>query len=103
MSELFNCFFVVLQVSEKLEALQAERDKLEEQWNKKQSWLEIVHLEQVFYRDMNNIDKMSSSQEVHPFCVCSPEKRETSQPNQSLITGNISTDPAEKQHPGKHS
>ncbi|XP_027134554.1 spectrin beta chain, non-erythrocytic 5 [Larimichthys crocea] len=52
------------EVSEKLEALQAERDKLEEQWNKKQSWLEIVHLEQVFYRDMNNIDKMSSSQEI---------------------------------------
>lgn len=57
-----HCF---LQVLEKLEALQEERDKLEEQWNQKQSWLETVHLEQVFYRDVNNMDKTSSSQEVN--------------------------------------
>lgn len=55
----------VFQVLEKLEALRAERDKLEEQWNEKQSWLETVHLEQVFYRDVNSMDKTSSSQEVH--------------------------------------
>ncbi|XP_035529504.1 spectrin beta chain, non-erythrocytic 5 [Morone saxatilis] len=52
------------EVLEKLEALQAERDKLEEQWNQKQSWLETVHLEQVFYRDVNSVDKTSSSQEI---------------------------------------
>uniref|UniRef100_A0A3Q1IVH4 Calponin-homology (CH) domain-containing protein n=1 Tax=Anabas testudineus TaxID=64144 RepID=A0A3Q1IVH4_ANATE len=52
------------EVLEKLAALQAERDKLEDQWNKKQSWLETVHLEQVFYRDVNNMDKTSSSQEI---------------------------------------
>lgn len=52
------------QVSEKLDALQEEREKLEDQWNRKQSWLETVHLEQVFYRDVNSMDKMSSSQEV---------------------------------------
>ncbi|XP_044022541.1 spectrin beta chain, non-erythrocytic 5 isoform X2 [Siniperca chuatsi] len=52
------------EVLEKLEALQAERDKLEEQWNEKQSWLETVHLEQVFYRDVNSMDKTSSSQEI---------------------------------------
>lgn len=49
---------------EKLDGLQAERDRLELQWNKKQSWLETVHLEQVFYRDVNSLDKTSSSQEV---------------------------------------
>ncbi|KAK2826814.1 hypothetical protein Q5P01_021028 [Channa striata] len=48
----------------KLDALQEERVKLEEQWNTKQSWLEAVHLEQVFYRDVNSMDKTSSSQEI---------------------------------------
>ncbi|XP_029317025.1 LOW QUALITY PROTEIN: spectrin beta chain, non-erythrocytic 5 [Cottoperca gobio] len=52
------------EVLEKLEALQRERDKLEEQWNQKQSWLETIHLEQVFYRDVNSMDKTSSSQEI---------------------------------------
>nr|XP_046269773.1 spectrin beta chain, non-erythrocytic 5 [Scatophagus argus] len=52
------------EVLEKLEALQAERDRLEEQWNKKQVWLETIHLEQCFYRDVNSMDKMSSSQEI---------------------------------------
>ncbi|XP_069573815.1 spectrin beta chain, non-erythrocytic 5 [Brachyistius frenatus] len=52
------------EVSEKLGALQAEKDKLEEQWNKKQRWLETVHLEQVFYRDVNSMDKTSGSQEI---------------------------------------
>ncbi|XP_034530593.1 spectrin beta chain, non-erythrocytic 1 [Notolabrus celidotus] len=52
------------EVLEKLEALQAERNRLEEQWNQKQSWLETVHLEQVFYRDVNSMDKTSGSQEI---------------------------------------
>ncbi|XP_026156546.1 spectrin beta chain, non-erythrocytic 5 isoform X2 [Mastacembelus armatus] len=52
------------EVLEKLEALQAERDKLEQQWNKKQTWLETVHQEQVFYRDASSMDKTSSSQEI---------------------------------------
>lgn len=49
----------------KLDHLQAERDRLEKQWSQKQSWLEGVLLEQVFYRDVNNLDRISSSQEVH--------------------------------------
>ncbi|KAM9354795.1 spectrin beta chain, non-erythrocytic 5 [Pholidichthys leucotaenia] len=52
------------EVLEKLKALQAERDKLEEQWNKRQRWLEAVHLEQVFYRDVNSMDKIFNSQEI---------------------------------------
>lgn len=63
------------QVLEKLEALQAERDKLEERWNEKQSWLETVHLEQVFYRDVNSVDKTSSSQEVYPVFVFALQRK----------------------------
>lgn len=56
---------LVLQVLKKLDHLQAERDRLEKQWSQKQSWLEGVLLEQVFYRDVDNMDRISSSQEVH--------------------------------------
>ncbi|KAG7510030.1 spectrin beta chain, non-erythrocytic 5 [Solea senegalensis] len=52
------------EVLEKLDALQVERDKLEERWRRKQSWLETVYVEQVFYRDVSSVDKISSSQEV---------------------------------------
>ncbi|KAF3845474.1 hypothetical protein F7725_008637 [Dissostichus mawsoni] len=52
------------EVLEKLKALQEEREKLEDQWSLKQSWLESIHLEQVFYRDVNSMDKTSSSQEI---------------------------------------
>uniref|UniRef100_G3N8Q4 Spectrin, beta, non-erythrocytic 5 n=1 Tax=Gasterosteus aculeatus TaxID=69293 RepID=G3N8Q4_GASAC len=51
------------EVLEKLEALREERRTLEEQWKQKKSWLESVHLEQVFYRDANAVDKTSGSQE----------------------------------------
>ena len=78
-----RCF---LQVLEKLEALQEERDKLEDQWNQKQSWLETVHLEQVFYRDVNSVDKTSGSQEVNSGLVCPPEDARNSQ---YLIAGSI--------------
>uniref|UniRef100_A0A3B4GB01 Spectrin beta chain, non-erythrocytic 5-like n=1 Tax=Pundamilia nyererei TaxID=303518 RepID=A0A3B4GB01_9CICH len=52
------------EVLEKMDALQSEREKLEENWKKKQSWLETVHLEQIFYRDVNSMEKMSNSQEI---------------------------------------
>ncbi|KAF7648029.1 hypothetical protein LDENG_00163000 [Lucifuga dentata] len=52
------------EVLEKLRALQAEKEKLEEQWSRKQRWLESVHLEQVFYRDAQSLDKTSVSQEI---------------------------------------
>lgn len=55
---------LLLQVLKKLDHLQAERDRLEKQWSQKQSWLEGVLLEQVFYRDVDNMDRISSSQEV---------------------------------------
>ncbi|XP_056867453.1 spectrin beta chain, non-erythrocytic 5 isoform X2 [Takifugu flavidus] len=52
------------EVLKRLDHLQAERDRLEKQWSQKQSWLEGVLLEQVFYRDVNNMDRISSSQEI---------------------------------------
>ncbi|XP_029973399.1 spectrin beta chain, non-erythrocytic 5 [Salarias fasciatus] len=52
------------EVTEKLEALLGSRNKLEEEWRRKQSWLETVHLEQIFYRDVNSVDKTCSSQEI---------------------------------------
>ncbi|XP_068608001.1 spectrin beta chain, non-erythrocytic 5 [Brachionichthys hirsutus] len=52
------------EVLEKLDALQAARRKLEEQWIKKRTWLRTVHLEQVFYRDVSSMDKTCSSQEI---------------------------------------
>ncbi|XP_029899947.1 spectrin beta chain, non-erythrocytic 5 isoform X2 [Myripristis murdjan] len=52
------------EVLEKLQALQVERDRLEEQWNRRQRWLESVHQEQVFYRDASSMDKTCSSQEI---------------------------------------
>lgn len=55
---------MMVQVMERLDSLQAERDRMEEQWKTKQSWLEAVHLEQLFYRDVNAMDKTSNSQEV---------------------------------------
>lgn len=56
--------FLMVQVTEKLDSLEAEHHRMEKQWKKKQSWLEAVHLEQVFYRDVNTMDKTSNSQEV---------------------------------------
>ncbi|XP_076022140.1 spectrin beta chain, non-erythrocytic 5 [Genypterus blacodes] len=52
------------EVVEKLQALQKEKEKLEEQWSLKQNWLETAHLEQVFYRDAHSLDKTSGSQEI---------------------------------------
>ncbi|KAM9777958.1 spectrin beta chain, non-erythrocytic 5 [Neosynchiropus ocellatus] len=52
------------EVSEKLGVLQSHRNALVEEWNRKLEWLESVHLEQVFYRDVRSLEKTSSSQEI---------------------------------------
>lgn len=86
-SEVSTCVcWWFLQVLEKLESLHAERDRLEEQWNRKQSWLESVHLEQIFYRDVNSMDKMSSSQEVHTHSLCLLPRRHK---NITLIVSSV--------------
>ncbi|XP_049319614.1 spectrin beta chain, non-erythrocytic 5 isoform X1 [Astyanax mexicanus] len=52
------------EVEEKLRTLQAEREKLTDNWESKQKWLENTYLEQVFYRDIENMEKITNSQEV---------------------------------------
>lgn len=65
---MFDCVSLWLaQVLERLDALQAEREKLEDQWMRKQRWLETVHLEQIFYRDISSMDKTTGSQQVRVF------------------------------------
>ncbi|XP_063295491.1 spectrin beta chain, non-erythrocytic 5 [Pelobates fuscus] len=52
------------QTKEKLQALEEENAKLYQQWELKRKLLEQVHLEQVFYRDIDNMEKILNSQEV---------------------------------------
>lgn len=92
---------MVVQVMEKLDSLQAERERMEEQWSKKQSWLETVHLEQVFYRDVNSMDKMFSSQEVDTHFLF-PRGHKKYQVK-CLINAYISPDPAAEWNSGRNS
>ncbi|KAM8834261.1 LOW QUALITY PROTEIN: spectrin beta chain, non-erythrocytic 5 [Synchiropus picturatus] len=52
------------EVLQKMRVLQSHRHALLEEWNRKQEWLESVHLQQVFYRDARSLEKISSSQEI---------------------------------------
>ncbi|OCT68556.1 spectrin beta chain, non-erythrocytic 5 [Xenopus laevis] len=52
------------QINEKLEALVEENKKLYKQWDQKRKLLEQVHQEQVFYRDIDHVEKILNSQEV---------------------------------------
>ncbi|XP_075470432.1 spectrin beta chain, non-erythrocytic 5 isoform X1 [Ascaphus truei] len=54
----------VAQITEKLQALVEENKKLYQQWELKRKLLEQVHQEQVFYRDIDNMEKTLNSQEV---------------------------------------
>nr|XP_055027307.1 spectrin beta chain, non-erythrocytic 5 [Misgurnus anguillicaudatus] len=53
------------EIQEKLMALQEERQKLTDNWQSKQKWLENTYLEQVFYRDTEHMEKIANSQEIH--------------------------------------
>ncbi|XP_026142105.1 spectrin beta chain, non-erythrocytic 5 isoform X1 [Carassius auratus] len=52
------------EIKEKLKALQEEKEKLSDNWQSKQKRLESTHLEQVFYRDTEYMEKITSSQEI---------------------------------------
>ncbi|XP_067099877.1 spectrin beta chain, non-erythrocytic 5 [Osmerus mordax] len=52
------------EVKEKLLSLQEEKDKLHGHWDRKQRSLEVTHLEQVFYRDMESMENINNSQEI---------------------------------------
>ncbi|XP_073494936.1 spectrin beta chain, non-erythrocytic 5 isoform X1 [Phyllobates terribilis] len=52
------------QLREKLQALVEENKKLYQHWEMKRKLLEQVHQEQVFYRDIDNMEKILNAQEV---------------------------------------
>ncbi|KAK2878694.1 hypothetical protein Q8A67_019485 [Cirrhinus molitorella] len=52
------------EIQEKLKALQQEKEKLSDNWQSKQKWLENTYLEQVFYRDTEYMEKITNSQEI---------------------------------------
>ncbi|KAJ8333342.1 hypothetical protein SKAU_G00422380 [Synaphobranchus kaupii] len=52
------------EVQDRLAALEEERTALYTHWEQKQVWLEVTHLEQVFYRDANHMEKITNSQEI---------------------------------------
>ncbi|KAM4663546.1 spectrin beta chain, non-erythrocytic 5 [Discoglossus pictus] len=52
------------QIKEKLQSLVEENKKLHQQWELKRKLLEQVHQEQVFYRDIDHMEKILNSQEV---------------------------------------
>ncbi|XP_077120129.1 spectrin beta chain, non-erythrocytic 5 isoform X3 [Ranitomeya variabilis] len=52
------------QLREKLQALVEENKKLYLHWEMKRKLLEQVHQEQVFYRDIDNVEKILNAQEV---------------------------------------
>ncbi|KAG7328102.1 hypothetical protein KOW79_008046 [Hemibagrus wyckioides] len=52
------------EVEDRLRALKDERERLTVNWESKQKWLENTYQEQVFYRDIENMEKIINSQEV---------------------------------------
>nr|XP_033806940.1 spectrin beta chain, non-erythrocytic 5 isoform X2 [Geotrypetes seraphini] len=55
----------VTQIQEKLQALLAEKKQLYQEWELKKKWLEWVHSEQVFFRDIDHMEKILNSQEIY--------------------------------------
>ncbi|XP_077320667.1 spectrin beta chain, non-erythrocytic 5 isoform X3 [Lithobates pipiens] len=53
-----------IQINDKLQALVEENKKLYQQWELKRKLLEQVHQEQVFYRDIGNMEKILNAQEA---------------------------------------
>ncbi|XP_078419413.1 spectrin beta chain, non-erythrocytic 5 [Cetorhinus maximus] len=52
-------------IKDKVHALQDERSGLYHQWELKKSWLERMLLQQLFYRDIGQMEKIMNSQEVY--------------------------------------
>ncbi|MGH0174376.1 UNVERIFIED_CONTAM: hypothetical protein FKN15_008679 [Acipenser sinensis] len=53
------------QIQDKLQALNEARESLYQQWELKRGWLERMHLEQIYYRDITHMEKILNSQEIH--------------------------------------
>ncbi|KAJ8377542.1 hypothetical protein AAFF_G00256380 [Aldrovandia affinis] len=52
------------EVEDRLDVLQEERIALYDHWEQKQQWLQVTHLEQVFYRDTDHMAKITNAQEI---------------------------------------
>ncbi|KAG5855882.1 hypothetical protein ANANG_G00001630 [Anguilla anguilla] len=52
------------EVQDRLTTLEEERTALYTHWEQKQEWLQVTHLEQLFYRDANHMEKITNSQEI---------------------------------------
>ncbi|KAM4689983.1 spectrin beta chain, non-erythrocytic 5 [Rhinophrynus dorsalis] len=52
------------QINEKLQAVEEENRSVYQRWDQKRKLLEQVHQEQVFYRDIDHMEKILNSQEV---------------------------------------
>ncbi|XP_028831275.1 spectrin beta chain, non-erythrocytic 5 isoform X2 [Denticeps clupeoides] len=52
------------EVQEKLGSLQEVRQQLHSHWEEKRRWLELNHLEQIFYKDTKHLETLSNAQEV---------------------------------------
>ncbi|TRY84982.1 hypothetical protein DNTS_028857 [Danionella cerebrum] len=52
------------EIQEKVKALQEERQKLSDDWQLRQNWLENTYLEQQFYRDADYMENITNSQEI---------------------------------------
>ncbi|XP_060684627.1 spectrin beta chain, non-erythrocytic 5 [Hemiscyllium ocellatum] len=52
-------------VRDKVTSLQDEKSGLYRQWELKRSWLERMLLQQIFYRDISQMEKLVNSQEVY--------------------------------------
>ncbi|XP_019374606.1 PREDICTED: spectrin beta chain, non-erythrocytic 5 [Gavialis gangeticus] len=53
------------EIQQKLQALMKEKENVYHQWQQKKEWLEKIHLEQMFYKDYNHLEKILNSQEIY--------------------------------------
>jgi hypothetical protein len=63
---LSHPWILIFQIQEKVETLESEREKLLCAWNEERDHLDEMFKQQVFYRDANQLDTISQSQEVRP-------------------------------------
>lgn len=62
--KLKSIFLCPFKIQQKLQALMKEKENVYHQWQEKKEWLEKIHLEQMFYKDYNHLEKILNSQEV---------------------------------------
>ncbi|XP_014805640.1 PREDICTED: spectrin beta chain, non-erythrocytic 5-like [Calidris pugnax] len=53
------------EIQQKLQALLEEKENVYNEWKQKKEWLEKIHQEQMFYKDLDHLDKLLNSQEIY--------------------------------------